>query len=140
MDDRTTDVEVLKSQLLALKNSVSEVNTKMDLIIGIQIQMTSLQKDMEHHRITSDRAFVTMDGLRSKVNETESSLLQTKSMVRGALAVGVVLFGFAQWYALGQLSSLDQMAKDVRKMDRRMYTVEQVLNPRTKKKAQTDEF
>lgn len=134
-----TDVEVLKSELKGLKQSLSEVSIKMDLIIGIQMQMTGLQKDMEHHRVTSDRAFSSVEGLRARVMQTESSLLQMKSVVTGGLAVGVLLFGFAQWYVLGQLSLLEQMAKDTRKMDRRMYIMEQIINPRNKK-APADEL
>lgn len=114
---------------------MSEISTKMDAIIGIQIQMVSLQKDVDHQHEIAARSNEIMADMRKRVGEVESSLLSTKSVVRGALAVGVLLFGFAQWYILGQLATLEQIVKDSRTMERRLFLIEQSTKPKLKESA-----
>lgn len=119
------DVEVLKSEMRGIMRTVSEVNTKMDAIIGIQIQMVGLQKDVDHHRDVASRSAEAIAVVRKRIDDTESTVLQTRAMVRGAMVVGVVLMGFAQWYVLGQLAALEQVAKDSRLLERRLMLLEQ---------------
>ena len=123
------DIEVLRSEIGALRTNVSEVGAKMDMLLAMQVQLVGLQKDIEHTRASVDRAF---DGLRTTEElalTTESKLSRAVSAGRGAALVGAVLFAFAQWYVLQQLDVINGSAKALSAVERRLHYIEAKIWP-----------
>jgi phage shock protein A len=131
MNDVHTDIEVLRTEIGALRANVSEVGAKMDMLLSMQVQLVGLQKDIEHTRASVDRAF---DGLRTAKDlavSTDSKLSKAISAGRGAALVGAVLFAFAQWYVLQQLQAIKDTAASVTAVERRLHYIEAKIWPDT---------
>ena len=131
MADVQTDIEVLRAEIGGLRATVSEVGAKMDMLIAMQVQLVGLQKDIEHTRASVDRAF---DALRSTNNlaaETDSRLSKAISTWKGAAGVGIILFGFVQWYVLQQLQIIKDTTAAVSAIERRLHYIEAKVWPET---------
>lgn len=124
-----TDVEVLKAEMRNLQTSVSEVGAKMDMILGMQVQLVRLQEQHDHTRQAVDRAFDSIKTTRTRSEETESKVAKVLGFVRGGAAVGAILFAFAQWYVLQQLDVIKQVESSVGAIDRRVISIEARMWP-----------
>jgi phage shock protein A len=123
------DIEVLRTEIGALRTNVSEVGAKMDMLLSMQVQLVGLQKDIEHTRASVDRAF---DGLRTAKElavSTDNKLSKAISAGRGAGLVGAVLFAFAQWYMLEQLQAIKDTSASVVAVERRLHYIEAKVWP-----------
>ena len=129
MADVHTDIEVLRAEIGGLRATVSEVGAKMDMLIAMQVQLVGLQKDIEHTRASVDRAFNALRSTKSLAEATEVRLTKAISAWKGAAAVGVILFGFAQWYVLQQLQIIKDTAATVSAIERRMHYIEAKVWP-----------
>lgn len=119
-----TDVEVLKAEMRNLQTSVSEVGAKLDVLLGMQIQLVRLQEQHDHTRQALDRAFSSLKDTKTRSEETEGKVAKALSFVRGGALVGAMLFGFAQWYVLQQLEIIKQVEANVTAIDRRIISIE----------------
>lgn len=126
-----TDIEVLRSEIGALRTNVSEVGAKMDMLLAMQVQLVGLQKDVEHTRLALDRAFDSLRSTRDQAVRTESTLTKTISTVRGAAIVATVLYAFVQWWVLQQFESFDRTVTAVNAVERRLHVVETKIWPDT---------
>lgn len=131
MTDVHTDIEVLRAEIGGLRATVSEVGAKMDMLIAMQVQLVGLQKDIEHTRASVDRAFDALRSTKNMAAETDSRLSKAISTWKGAAAVGVILFGFAQWYVLQQLQIIKDTTTTVSAIERRLHYIEAKLWPGT---------
>ena len=126
-----TDIEVLRAEIGGLRATVSEVGAKMDMLIAMQVQLVGLQKDIEHTRASVDRAFDAIRSTKSLAAETDSRLSKAISTWSGAAGVGVILFGFVQWYVLQQLQIIKDTTTAVSAIERRMHYIEAKVWPDT---------
>ena len=129
MADVQVDIEVLRTEIGALRTNVSEVGAKMDMLLAMQVQIVGLQKDIEHTRASVDRAF---DGLRTTKDLavlTESRLSKVISAGRGAALVASLLFAFAQWYVMQQLETIKGTSTSVSAIERRLHYIEAKIWP-----------
>ena len=131
MADVHTDIEVLRAEIGGLRATVSEVGAKMDMLIAMQVQLVGLQKDIEHTRASVDRAFDALRSTKNLAEATEGRLTKAISTWKGAAAVGVILFAFAQWYVLQQLQVIKDTAMTVSAIERRMHYIEAKVWPDT---------
>ncbi len=131
MVDAHTDIEVLRAEIGGLRATVSEVGAKMDMLIAMQVQLVGLQKDIEHTRASVDRAFDSLRSTKTLAEATEGRLAKAISTWKGAAAVGVILFGFAQWYVLQQLQIIKDTTATVSAIERRLYYIEAKVWPDT---------
>ena len=129
MADVHTDIEVLRAEIGGLRATVSEVGAKMDMLIAMQVQLVGLQKDIEHTRASVDRAFDALRSTKNLAESTEGRLTKAISTWKGAAAVGVILFAFAQWYVLQQLQIIKDTAMTVSAIERRMHYIEAKVWP-----------
>lgn len=125
----TIDIEVMKTELLELRNDIHQIGTKMDVIIQMQVSITQLQERHETQRGALDRAFTALKENRNRAEETTAHLHRVMGFVKGGLAVGALLFAFAQWYVLQQIDKLEQTSKAFTVVDRRLTYVESKLWP-----------
>lgn len=119
-----TDVEVLKAEMRNIQTSMSEVGAKLDVLLGMQIQLVRLQEQHDHTRQALDRAFSSLKDTKDRSEETEGRVAKALSFVRGGALVGAMLFGFAQWYVLQQLEIIKQVEANVTAIDRRIISIE----------------
>lgn len=119
-----TDVEVLKAEMRNIQTSMSEVGAKLDVLLGMQIQLVRLQEQHDHTRQSLDRAFSSLKDTKTRSEETEGKVAKALSFVRGGALVGAMLFGFAQWYVLQQLEVIKQVEANVTAIDRRIISIE----------------
>lgn len=131
MTDVHTDIEVLRTEIGGLRATVSEVGAKMDMLIAMQVQLVVLQKDIEHTRASVDRAFDAIRSTKSLAAETDGRLSKVISTWKGAAGVGIILFGFAQWYVLQQLQVIKDTTMTVSAIERRLHYVEAKVWPDT---------
>lgn len=122
-----TDIEVLKTEVRSLQQGVSEVAAKIDIIMSMQVQIVRLQEQHDGHRQAVDRAFAAIREQKQQVSELNS----LRNVVKGGALVATLLFAFAQWYVLGQLTTLQRVDTDVKMIDRRVLSVESKLWPDT---------
>lgn len=124
-----TDIEVLRSEIGALRTNVSEVGAKMDMLLAMQVQLVGLQKDIEHTRASVDRAFDGLHSTKDLAVSTDNKLTKAISAGRGAALVGAFLFAFAQWYVLQQLEAIEASSKAVNAIERRLHYIEAKIWP-----------
>lgn len=129
MTDVNVDIEVLRSEIGALRSNVSEVGAKMDMLLAMQVQLVGLQKDIEHTRASVDRAFEGLRTTRDLALATESKLSRAISAVRGAAFVGAILFAFAQWYVLQQIQVVKGASDAIVAIERRLHYIEAKIWP-----------
>ena len=103
----------------------------MDMLIAMQVQLVGLQKDIEHTRASVDRAFDALRSTNKLAAETDSRLSKAISTWKGAAGVGIILFGFVQWYVLQQLQIIKDTAMTVSAIERRMHYIEAKVWPDT---------
>ena len=124
-----TDIEVLKTEVHGLYRAVTDVATKIDMLLAMQVQLVRLQEQHDTTRQALDRAFDALRTVRTKADTTDSRLHAYIAFVRGGALVGAILFGAAQWYMLQQLSTLQEVAKHSNKVNMRLTLVEKQLWP-----------
>lgn len=125
------DIEVLKTEIRGLQTATSEVGAKMDMLLGMQVQIVRLQEQHDSTKQSVDRAFNSLREMGGRVQGTESTVHKVLSFVKGGALVGALLFGFAQWYALEKLAVVDRIDADLSVIDRRMISVEAKIWPDT---------
>lgn len=129
VDPMHIDLEVMKSEISGLRGAMQEVGAKMDLIINMQLSITTLQERNSHQQAALDRAFSSIKEVRNIADSATSSHATLLSFVRGGAFVGAILFAFAQWYVLQQISRLEDVSKEFTVIDRRILAVEGKLWP-----------
>jgi hypothetical protein len=125
----TTDIEVLKEKVTTIQGAVTEVGTKMDVLLDLQIQLVTLQVQHDNTRDSLDRAFKHIHTVREEATETEGRLSRFISFVRGGAIVGAFLLGFAQWYILQQLAMLQDIADHAENFNLRLTLIERKIWP-----------
>ncbi|MNH03035.1 hypothetical protein D3C79_622870 [compost metagenome] len=125
----TIDIEVMKSELLELRNDVHQIGTKMDVIIQMQVSITQLQERYDTQRSALDRAFTALKENRNTAEETSAELQRVMSFIKGGTLIGVLLFSFAQWYVLQQIEKLERTAEAFITVDRRLTFIESRIWP-----------
>lgn len=126
-----TDIEVLKTEMRGLQTAISEVGSKMDMLLGMQVQIVRLQEQHDSTKQSVDRAFSSIRDMGGRVQTTESTVHKVLSFVKGGALVGALLFGFAQWYVMQQLAAINRIDADLSVIDRRMIAVEAKIWPDT---------
>jgi ribulose kinase len=129
MTDVDVDIEVLRTEIGALRTNISEVGAKMDMLLAMQVQLVGLQKDIEHTRASVDRAFDGLRATKELAKATDIKLSKAVSAGRGAAFVGAILFAFAQWYVLQQLQVIKGTSEAVIAVDRRLHYIEAKIWP-----------
>lgn len=125
----TIDIEVMKSELMELRNDIHQVNAKMDVVLQMQVAITQLQERHETQRGGLDRAFSAIKENKHKSDSTHAELARWTSFVKGGAIVGMLLLGATQWYMLQQIEKLENTSKAYFSLDRRMTFVESKLWP-----------
>lgn len=125
----TTDIEVLKEKVTNIQGAVTEVGTKMDVLLDLQIQLVTLQVQHDNTRDSLDRAFKHIHTVREEAENTEGKLSRFISFVRGGAIVGAFLLGFAQWYILQQLATLQDIADHAENFNLRLTLIERKIWP-----------
>jgi len=120
-----TDIEVLKSRLENLNNSINHVNDKLDLIMQMQVQIVRLQEQFDTARSAITTAASETKALSERVNHVENSIDGFRSSGRTALLVGAILFSVIQWYVIRQIADIDTNADLLTNIDRRVYLMEE---------------
>jgi len=123
------DIEVLKTELHNVRCAVSDIGAKMDILLALQTQIVRLQEQHDNVRQALERAFVGLNEVREVAETTETKLMTAKAFFRGAVFVGFILFGFAQWYVLQQLEKLQEIAVYAEDYNLRLTLMERALWP-----------
>lgn len=126
-----TDIEVLKTEMRSLQAAVSEVGLKIDMLLSMQVQIGRMQEQHDSTKQAVDRAFSSLRETNNRVQTTESTVHKVLSFVKGGALVGALLFGFAQWYVMQQLTAINRIDADLSIIDRRMISVESKIWPDT---------
>lgn len=133
MDVQTVDIEVMKSELQALRSDVHGIDTKMDVIIQMQVSITQIQERQESQRIAIDRAFTAIKETREIAHTAKAEIARLVSFAKGGVAIGVLLMGFTNWYLLGQVEKIDRIDKVSKSayfaLERRLIFMENKLWP-----------
>jgi hypothetical protein len=124
MLDMQTNVEVLKTEMRGLQTGMSELAAKMDMLISMQVQLVRLQEQHDTHRQALDRAFSSIRVNGEEVRRVDSSFHKAYSFIKGGALVGTLLWGFIQWYVVGQINTLNQVDVDLKAVDRRIAVIE----------------
>ena len=120
-----TAIEVLKTRLESLTNSVNHVNDKLDLIMQMQVQIVRLQEQFDTTRTTLLSAQADTKALCDRIKANEASVADIKTSAKTAFFVGAILFGVIQWYVIRQISEIDTNATLLSEMDRRLFVIEE---------------
>ncbi|MNO26513.1 hypothetical protein D3C76_163670 [compost metagenome] len=125
----TIDIEVMKSELSDLRTDVHQIVAKMDIVLQMQVSITQLQERHETHKSAQDRSFTAIKENKAKADKTADELSRVISFVKGGVAIGVVLFAFAQWYTLQQITKIERASEAFIIIDRRLTFIESKLWP-----------
>lgn len=125
MPDMQTDIEVLKTEVRGLQTGISELATKIDIIISMQVQLVRLQEQHDSQRQAVDRAF---NALREH-KEHISGFHQVVNYIKGGALVATILMAFVNWYVIDQINTLKRVDVDVKAVDRRVTIIESRIWP-----------
>lgn len=125
----TIDIEVIKSEMLELRNDIHQIGAKMDVVLQMQIAITQLQERHETQKGGLDRAFHSIKENKRSSDDTASELSRWISFAKGGAAVAIVLYGFTQWYMLQQIEKLEKTSGAYFSLDRRITFVETKIWP-----------
>lgn len=118
------ELEVVKSELAGLIRSVDQLTVRVETIMQMQVAITRLQTQHDQNREEIGRCLVQIQEVRRKADDNESSLNRAVAFVRGMLAVGALLFAFAQWYTMQQIDTIRANSETLATIDRRLSWAE----------------
>jgi hypothetical protein len=123
------DIEVMKSEMAAIRELVQHVGAKMDVVLQMQITLTQLQERTDTQRSALDRAFGAISDIKNQVASVATEQTRWAGFVKGGALVGAILFTFVQWYTLQQITKLEETAKSFSIIDRRIMVIESKIWP-----------
>jgi hypothetical protein len=123
------DIEVLKTEVQAVKTAVDSAIAKLDQVLQMQVSITQLQERYEGQRQALDRAFQSIAETKGKTGDIALDLQRSMAFVKGGAFIGALLFAFAQWYASQQIAALQENIKSVVAIDRRLMFIEAKVQP-----------
>lgn len=122
-----TDIEVLKSEVMGIKEAVSGVASKMDMLLALQVQLVRLQEQHDTTRKTLESSFDAIHDIRERVEKSEGRISTAIGVIKGGLIIGTFLFSFTLWYVQDQLHNLKEVAKQANSFDMRLTIMESEL-------------
>lgn len=132
----STDIELLKMEVQGLHKGVNDIGTKMDMLLALQVQLVRLQEQHDNTRDSLDRAFKHISSVRAEISEVDlkvatvgGKLTFWRGLVLGGAFIGTFLMGFAQWYVLQQIHSLEAVANRADNFNLRVTLIENKLWP-----------
>jgi hypothetical protein len=128
--EMATDIEVLKVEVQGLHRAITDVSVKMDVLLSLQVQLVRLQEQHDNTRKALDRAFEKIRDVSEESTATANRINTTQALVRGAAGVGVLLFAFAQWYAMSKIEAIEGNTALIQIIDRRIGKIENQIEDR----------
>lgn len=124
-----SDIEVLKTEVRGLHSAVSDIGTKMDILLALQVQMVRLQEQHDNTRQALDRAFEAISNVKTTANSTEGRFIFWRGLFLGGAFVGAILVGFAEWYVIQQIHTLQEVADKANGFNLRLTLMERKVWP-----------
>lgn len=111
-----TEIALLNQEVASLHRIVGDVNTKVDLLVTMQLNLQRLQDRTDHHeaafrkseedqRRTTEKLRNDLDNCFKVANGARDSLSSWINRGVGGLVVGSLLLGSLQWFVLRELAS-----------------------------------
>lgn len=125
--DMQTDIEVLKTEMMGIKDGLAGVASKMDMLLELQVQLVLLQERHDSTRKTLDSSFEAIHDIRQRVEKSEGRISTAIGVIKGGLIIGTFLFSFTVWYMQDQLAELKNVAKQANHFDLRLSLMESEL-------------
>lgn len=133
-----TDITILKNQQDALKESIGEVNAKLDILVRMQIDIVKLGEQHNHSQQAIDRAFQVinehgrdLESTESKISAVDLKVNKASNMFKGGMAVAGVLYAIIQYMALQQIDQTKWLTQQANLIDRRVLLLESRINNAT---------
>jgi len=123
MSEMQTDIGVLKSEVKALTGLITNINTKMDILLSMQVQLVQLQERHEHTKEQLDAADSRIASVHKLAVDTSTTMTKYHSFVAGVILTGSVLFGFIQWYVVSQINEIKRLNASVQLIERRLDAI-----------------
>jgi hypothetical protein len=111
-----TEIALLNQEVASLHRIVGDVNTKVDLLVSMQLNLQRLQDRTDHHeaafrkseedqRRTTEKLRHDLDNCFKVANHARDSLSTWINRGVGGLVVGGMLLGCLQWFVLRELTT-----------------------------------
>jgi hypothetical protein len=111
-----TEIALLNQEVASLHRIVGDVNTKVDLLVSMQLNLQRLQDRTDHHeaafrkseedqRRATEKLRNDLDNCFKVANGARDSLSSWVNRGFGGLVVGGLLLGCLQWFVLRELAT-----------------------------------
>ena len=120
-----TDIEVLKSRIEVLTQTVGHVSDKLDLIMQMQVQLVRLQEQFENARHSIDRAHTATQSAQARISDIDISIGSFKSTAKTVLIISGFIFSIVQMLVVGQLDRIRDNSMTLVAIERRLIKLEE---------------
>lgn len=124
MPTMEADIEVLKTQVKSLCDSVEGISSKIDSVLAMQEAIVRLQEQHGNTREALERAFKIIGEVRDETEHTASKINQWATGGIVAFVLGGVIVGLVQWYAMKRDNEIDRLGDTLVGMERRISWIE----------------
>lgn len=124
MPTMEADIEVLKTQVKTLCDSVDGISSKIDSVLAMQEAIVRLQEQHGNTREALERAFKLIGQVREEVDQSSSRISQWGTGGLVAFFLGGVIVAMVQWYAMKRDNDIERMGDTLISIERRIAWLE----------------